>query len=133
MELTIKIDSDFVFLQPETGGWSTSFHITHFNNPDKLSAKAFYEQRRQEHLKAAEGKDWPPFDNPTKAKETTINGIKAFQFVTFAFDGNVLHTYFSNEDILIDVSYYSDNPNDPDQEEHLKLFDQILSTFKFTK
>ena len=67
------------------------------------------------------------------SKEVAINSTSAYQKIVFAIDSYKLTTYFVKNDSVIEIWYDSQNPNDPNLEEHKNIFDQILSTFRFTK
>ena len=109
-----------------------SLSIQHWNNPEKLSLRDFYDKLRLETETEHRLNNLPPVSKPIKTSVVVINGIETFQFSNFAGDGEILHTYFGKEDIIIDISFYNDDKNPNHNQEDIQLFRQILSTFQFS-
>lgn len=128
----------YIFVKPkiENVSESMTMSIKHFVNPGSLTAKDFYNKLVADAQIEAKAKNFPaPIPPEGGTRETKINNIDAFQTLhNFVGDGGIEHTYLTDGKIIVDISFYDDlnNPNYPNNKEFMSLFDQILSTFKFT-
>lgn len=106
--------------------------IKHLDNPQKQNAKDFYNNLMTKSISEAKKNGWPAPPAPLETQEASIANIPIFQVTSSAGDGNTLHTYIAKDTSVIDISLYKeDSRNSNINNIHAKLFNQILSTFKF--
>lgn len=122
---------DITFLFPDESQYIQYYvSINFLENPENLDPKSFLlsitEKVKAEHLE----KNYPPIPEWEFVRDIDINGVSAFQFGSFAGDGNLKHTYISKNGYIIDIYYYYENANDPNLKSHLKTAETILSTFR---
>lgn len=63
--------------------------------------------------------------------DTTLGGKPAKKFDVFSFDHNEVVIATIHNNLVYQVTFAGENPNDLDIEIHQKIYDQILSTFRF--
>lgn len=74
----------------------------------------------------------PNMSGPDMFKETTFNGYAAIKATgQFAFDHRVTIIYFSRDKMIFCISYPDSDGNDPDFENHYRMYKEIFATFKF--
>lgn len=134
-----------VSAQPETGSFAFApslpdtqemeMWVDFKKNPDSLTAKEFYQQEyAQAEQAAARGERIPPFQAQT-AQELTIQGQSAYIITgIFAGDGSYQHTYIAGKEYLADFYFYedTDNPNFPNNDKFLPIFQHMIESFQFT-
>ena len=113
----------FIETIPKT--WPGKFEITVQNNPGNLNTESWAKQ----------------FLIPLPADPTTnlakfsgdieIDNQVAKEFSVFAFDSFETLIGIVKNNQIYTFRFIGDTPNDPDLEEHNKIYDQTLSTFKF--
>ena len=108
-----------------------TLRIKHLKNPEKLSAKAFFDKLNDQEKRDHENKGLPPIQEPNMSKEIEIGGVQTFQFNVSQGDGGAIHTYIAKEDLIVDIEFTDYGENDPKNLEHLALFNKMLSTFRF--
>jgi hypothetical protein len=119
------------FKFPEEGKWVADLSIRHYQNTESLDPQAFYQKSFNEGKLEAEKKNWAPPSEPLQSETVKINNLKGFQVRNSAYEAYQRTTYLGQGETVVAISFYDENPNDPAQEEHLILFNLILSTFKF--
>ena len=123
----------FIFFSLPAGKYVTpKLTIQHLENSAKLSAKAFFTKLSDQVKREHESKELPLVREPDTSKEIEINEVQALQFSKSQGDGKAIHAYFGKDDLIVDISF-TDYPieNDPENQEHLVLFNKILYTFRF--
>jgi len=67
-------------------------------------------------------------------KIATVSGIKGVRYYTFLVpsSSDTINTSFFKDNKIYTLEYYTDTPSETDQEKFIDVYDQILSTFKFT-
>lgn len=127
-------EEGFVLFSLPAGQYVTpTLRIQHLKNSEKLSANAFFDKLSYQEKRDRENKGLPPTQEPNMSKEIEIGGVQAFQFTVSQGDGDAIHTYIAKEDFIVDIEFTDYGENDPKNQEHLALFNRMLSTFKFTK
>ena len=122
----------FIFFSLPAGQYVTpKLTIQHLKNPEKLSAKAFFDKLNDQEKRDHENKGLPPIQEPNMSKEIEIGGVQTFQFNVSQGDGGTIHTYIAKEDLIVDIEFTDYGENDPKNLEHLALFNKMLSTFRF--
>jgi hypothetical protein len=77
-----------------------------------------------------------PTEVPPNSKEVVrmlkVDGINAVQYSIFGFDRQISVIAFTKNRKVYRITFDESNVNDPDFEKNNKIYEQILSTFKFT-
>jgi len=122
----------FVYIYPNSDGGKMNIRV--FDNPNSLSAKDFYKSLAKEAENDFKAGNRPPPIPPKSEDEIEVNGLIGYQTRgNFAGDGSIRHTYLTDGNIVLDVSYYDEvGPNDPNTDKYLEVFEQILHTFRFS-
>lgn len=111
--------------------------IQHFDNPLKLNVRDFYNKLFAESETEAKKNNYPSPQKPIQTQVITINDINVYQITTSTGERNALNTYITKDNVVIDISFDKEDSGNAnlsiDNLEHARLFNQILSTFKFTK
>jgi hypothetical protein len=115
----------------EKGDWVADLLIKHYQNPEGLGPQSFWQKLFEEGKLEAQRKNWPPPSEPLESETIKINNLEGFQIRNSAYEAYQRVTYLGQGKTMVVISFYDENPNDPFQEEHLEVFNLILSTFKF--
>ncbi len=116
-----------------------NIRITILNNPQNLTVKEFINAEYQKRVEESKKNNTaPPVANLAEsknAKEVIINGTSGFASTFFGGDRAGYVVYFPNttNKKIISVTFDYSNPNNPWHDQDFKLYNQILSTFKFTE
>lgn len=65
--------------------------------------------------------------------KTTVDNNDAYKFLVFAFDRHETEIGLIRNDKLYIFTFTEETPNDPNLEEHKKIYNKILSTFHFSE
>jgi len=101
------------------------FEIVVNENPQNLDTQSWADQ----YFRPL-GSD-PTVNLATFDGEAIIDGVEARKFLVFNFSGNETVIGLVKNGFIYTFIFLSDSPNDPNLEKHNKIYNQILSTFKF--
>ena len=117
------------------------FSIKVWANPDNITPKAYFinemaqEQKDQaDCIKQNTGKACMPVTLKDLAKtqsETTLKGLSAYKFSMFKFDHSDECYIVTKNQNFYQLCFDNSDPNDPDIEQHVKIYNEMLQSFNF--
>ena len=132
-----------IVLSPKGGGivyvGSTNSGPNEFNygiyfftlgSANNMSAENWYSQYYQNKKQEATKLDIP-FSLSSSGQNMSLNGYAAYKTVDFGVDHSVVNFYITHGGNVYNLVYSDEKANDPKWNEHEKIINQILSTFKF--
>lgn len=125
---SILIDTEIqkvTFLGPTNETWQAIFKISVLSNQENLNTEEWAENLHIPLLTS------PSTNLASPSSEYMIDGQNAKSFSVFAFDRNETLIGFIKDGVIYTINFTADTPNDPDLEEHTKIYNQMLSSFKF--
>jgi eight-cysteine-cluster-containing protein len=135
-------EKEMYFLEKEYEVWPGSFEINIFLNPEKLSIKEWWklqtaesekeklncQQQTQPDTMCLSRKDLLTL----KEEQLNFKGIPAQKIWENAFNYAIECIQVTEKTYVYELCYEAEeNSPDPNYEEHRKIYNQILSTFKF--
>ncbi len=119
----------------DIGDGAYGFHIWVNENPLKLSAKEHVEKLIQNYEEAKNRDDYiPPPLTIFKRGEILISRTQAYYIDVWAADRTERRVYMSRGDKIYFIAFpTAESPNDPKAEDHFKIHQLILFSFRFTE
>jgi len=109
------------FLEQEVVLWQGSFDISVHENPLSFDTREWAD-------------DYSQRDNlASPSGEIEIDSHKAKKFTVFTYDSYATTIGLVKNGFIYTFGFTDTTPNDPELEKHSAIYNQILSTFKFTE
>ncbi|OGH53792.1 MAG: hypothetical protein A3G15_04130 [Candidatus Levybacteria bacterium RIFCSPLOWO2_12_FULL_40_10] len=65
--------------------------------------------------------------------DTVLDNSEAKRLSIFGFDREITELVALKNGYIYKLIFDGENPNDPDREKHQKIYEKMVSSFKFTK
>jgi hypothetical protein len=113
------------FLEKEYKFWPGEFQVLVMSNKDNLSLEEWIEEHEPQDVTGG--------SLIQDITEVILNGKEAKRLSIFGFDHEAIEIVTLHEVYVYTLHFTGSNPNDPKVEQHIQIYDQMLSSFTFTK
>jgi len=111
------------FLETEYKLWQGSFQVRVMSNKDNLSLEQWIEKHEPQDVTGG--------SLIQGILDTTLNEILAKKLSIFGFDHEEIEIVTLYEGNIYSLIFAGINPNDPNVERHIQIYDQMVSSFAF--
>lgn len=124
---------DFELYRKSNSDALAQLFIHNFDNLDSLSAKDYFLQHQKEAIEYSKKNNVPPPPEAVEEKQIKIGNIDAYSVLLNPHNDPIIsNTYIAGGNKMIMIEHFLEIvQNDPKTEEHTRIFNLMISTFKF--
>jgi len=111
------------FIEREYDMWPGELQVRVLANSGNMTLQQWVKHYRVEDVSGG--------DLIQSCSEMMLSGRPAFRFSIFGFDQEIIAVVTEHGGYLYYVTFSGDNPNDPSQDTHRKIYERMISSFRF--